>query len=427
MQFDESKPDSIQPILSVTEFIEYINLIIGRKKVIVEGEIGSFNVSQGKWVFFDLKDKESKVGCFTMLYTLESQLADGMQIRVTGTPRMYGKMGKFSIYVDKIELQGAGALKKAFELTKAKLEKEGIFDVSRKRPLKQIPQRIGLICSRESAAYTDFMRIINQRWGGLEIYLAHVQVQGERSINEIVGAFEYFNSGQTEVDTIVLIRGGGSLEDLQAFNSEAVARAVFGSKIPVVCGVGHERDESLADYAADVRAATPTHAAGLVVPDREEMERAVLRSEARLIQMIEHTLEWHRHKIDSSLTILIHSINDKVKRFAYLIKTLLVYVQQKETGLREVRIKVNVLQENTNHLFTRYLQESHTSVVALERNLSNMSPLAVVQRGYSIVRKKGRVIKNITTLSAGDEIDITLSDGELVARVLAPQGQGELF
>lgn len=394
--FEEQK--QIEPILSVSEFIEYVNLVIGRKKVTVEGEIASYSVNQNKWVFFDLKDAASKISCFALVYQITTPLEDGMQIRVKGVPRVYQKSGKFSIFVESVELAGSGSLKRAFELTKAKLEKEGLFSESRKRSIVQFPKSVGLIASRESAAYTDFIRILNGRWGGVEIVLYHCMVQGQGAEKSLVQAFDWFNrEGKNRgIDTLVLIRGGGSLEDLQPFNSEAVARAIFGSTIPVVCGVGHERDITLADLVADVRAATPTHAASLVVPDRQEMQMQVSSLGKTLNSSLSHLYEWHAQRI--------------MNHYLSLNRTYDLFFQQ------------------CNHVFSRLgmvsvslqtmIHRMRERVASYERNLEHLNPVHILKRGYSMVMKDKKIIVSIHDISKSDKIDITLSDGSVRAEIL---------
>jgi len=385
-------------ILSVSEFIEYVNLVIGRKKVIVEGEVSSYTLNQGKWVFFDLKDENSKAQCFSLSYTIRVQIEDGMRVRVTGTPRLHQKTGRFSIFVESVELAGEGSLKRAFELTKQKLEKEGLFASERKREIELFPRRIGLIASRESAAYTDFMRIINERWGGLEVYLYHCNVQGNDAVSSIVKGFEWFAAHEHTfgVETLVLIRGGGSLEDLQAFNSETVVRAIFASPIPVICGVGHERDETLADFVCDVRAATPTHAAQLVVPNRDDILRIVLNSCETLNASILHSCEWHSQRITHHMLILKSATEKLLQNFKHLL------VRFKNTYQS---LKVNIVHIGEQIRF-------------FEKNLDYLNPLNVLQRGYSVVRTKGKIVSSMKDVSKGDIVDIRLSDGSKNAEIL---------
>jgi exodeoxyribonuclease VII large subunit len=262
--------------ISVTEFVSIINetLAFAYPQVLIEGEVSSFKVNQGKFVFFDLKDEANVLNCFMMVHQLKMPIEDGMKVRVLGSPKVT-KFSKFSLTVRDVELAGEGALRRAMELLKKKLEGEGLFDPARKRPIPAFPTRLGLITSGASAAYADFIKILSARWGGIEVLLADVSVQGAQAPDQIVGALEYFNTLRDPVDVLVLIRGGGSLEDLAAFSTEPVARAVAASRTPIIVGVGHEVDFSLADYAADLRAATPTDAARLVVPDRHETEATI--------------------------------------------------------------------------------------------------------------------------------------------------------
>src|SRR3989338_31502 len=259
-------------VYTVSEFVSYIRDFLRENVgfVLIQGEASGLHITQDRFVWFELKDKDTSVSCFMMKWELKVPLEDGMEIKVLGLPQLFQKSGRFHIRVEELELVGAGALQKAFEALKKKLEKEGLFAEARKRALPRFPEAIGLITSPDAAAYTDVLRILKNRWAGLTIKFYPVAVQGIGSVKEIVRAFDYFNYSKN-VEVIILTRGGGSLEDLQSFNSEDVARAIFSSAIPVVCGVGHERDESLSDYVADLRASTPSNAAELVVPDKREI------------------------------------------------------------------------------------------------------------------------------------------------------------
>src|SRR4051812_10609838 len=208
-------------IITVTQFVGIINetLTFAYPQVVVEGEVSSFKVNQGKFVFFDLKDDQNVVNCFMMVHALKLPLEDGMKVRVTGSPKVT-KYSKFSLTVREVELAGEGELRRAMELLKRKLEGEGLFDPARKRPLPKFPARLGLITSGTSAAYSDFIKILGARWSGVEVLLADVSVQGAQAPDQIVGALEYFNQLRDPVDVLVLIRGGGSLEVHTAFSTE---------------------------------------------------------------------------------------------------------------------------------------------------------------------------------------------------------------
>jgi exodeoxyribonuclease VII large subunit len=384
-------------IFSVSEFIAEVNAALSFP-VVVEGEISGYNLSQGKWVFFDLKDEkvESKVNCFMPVWKLKTALEDGMRVRVYGTPKIHERSGRFSITVDRVELVGEGALKRAFELLFKKLETQGLFAEARKRAIPRFPNRIGLIASRESAAYSDFMRILGNRWGGAEVLLAHVHVQGVEAVGQIKSALKYFSSADApKVDVLVLIRGGGSLEDLQAFNSEDVARAIYGSKIPVVVGVGHEPDVSIADYVADVRASTPSNAAERVAPDRREVEARVNAFAGSVRSGFEHLLADHQHRIHASVESISRVVLAQVARFQRVTDALGAYLRR------------------TSETLVHYSDK----VALVMRTLKNLHPETVLSRGYAIVRSGGKVVKVAGSINIGAAIEVRLSKGSLGASV----------
>ena len=261
------------PVFTPTDFAAAVNqtLEYAYSGVLVAGEVTGFKINQGKWVFFDIKDEETTIPCFMSVYQLRVPLEDGMKVVVRGIPKLT-KWGKFSLTVNAIKPIGEGSLKKAFELLKKKLADEGLFDEAKKRPLPEPLEleTIGVISSTGAAGYGDFIKIINKRWGGLKIKVAHTQVQGMDAPDQIIKALNYFNE-HGNVQVIAILRGGGSADDLSCFNDEALVRAVAGSKIPIITGIGHERDESLTDLAADVRASTPSNAAEILTPDKDAM------------------------------------------------------------------------------------------------------------------------------------------------------------
>ena len=286
-----------------SDFIAYVNqtLDYAYASVTLVGEVSEFKVNQGKWVFFNVKDEETSVPCFMTLWSLTSPLEDGMKVVLRGTPKIT-KWGKFSFTVSKVAPVGEGSLKKAFEMLKKKLEKEGLFDSARKRSLPEELNKIGVISSTQAAGYADFVKIINARWGGLKILTAHTQVQGLDAPEQIIRALKYFNE-RTDVQVIALIRGGGSGDDLACFNDEALVRAVASSKIPVICGIGHEVDESLCDLASDVRASTPSNVAELLTRDRkaEKIKEKIVRMRDRIyseIRLIENSLFEKRRMLE---------------------------------------------------------------------------------------------------------------------------------
>lgn len=301
--------------VSVSDAIALINqtLDYAFPTLVIEGEVASFKVNQGKFVFFDLKDDEGTLGCFMMLFQLRTALEDGMRVRVVATPKLTA-WGKFSLTVRDIQPVGEGSLKRAFELLKAKLEKEGLFAEERKRALPVAPQHIAVISSTQAAGYADFIRILNERWGGMDVEVAHVQVQGFEAPKQMVRALQYFNGLEKLPEIIVIIRGGGSADDLSAFNDEVLVRAIAASRVPTVVGVGHEVDESLADFAADVRAATPSHAAQIIVPDRSDIIRGAHHDVIRISNIVESAVTELSTGTKRMLADAARAIEDKLVR-----------------------------------------------------------------------------------------------------------------
>ncbi len=382
-------------VLTVSQFLDALNETMGFAfpEVTVQGEVSSFKVNQGKWVFFDVKDQDSTLGCFMTLYQLKTPLEDGMQVRVIGTPKLT-KWGKFSFTVKRVELAGEGALKRAFLLLQKKLNEEGLFAPERKRSLPKYPKTIGLVASGQSAAYADFIKILGQRWGGLTIQLADVQVQGAAAPDQVVGAIRQFNEAAEPVDIIVVIRGGGSLEDLQAFNTEDVARAVAGSRIPTIVGVGHEVDVSLADMAADVRAATPTDAARIVVPDRLAVMGELDSRTARMEQHIRQNLLRREQLLLGHVTRIERFVRQPIERLARAAINL-----RRDLGTIE-----------------RTLQLREQKLEGLIRNLKNVDPKAVLARGYSLVRQNDKLIKSAKDLSSESTFMIQFANDTAIAR-----------
>ena len=407
--------------LTVSEFLASVNIAFEEAYpmgAVVEGEVVEYKVSQGKWIWFSLKDETGLLPCFAMTWQLKTPLEDGMQVRVHGVPKVRPNNGRFSITVDRAEPVGEGALQRAFQLMKAKLEAEGVFAPERKRPLPRFPERIGLIASTESAAYSDFLRILGNRWGGLDVKSAHVQVQGASAVADIVGAFAWFNAHPDEADVIVLTRGGGSLEDLHAFNSEEVARAVFSSKIPVIVGVGHERDESLADYAADVRASTPSNAAERLVPDRRGLERQLDAMASSMESALAGALTGIEHRLHALEERLTYRLRAERQRFETVVHRLRLRFSdwyEEFTGMSAGVERASGL------LVARFESDFRSASEALDRNLrllKSLDPQAVLKRGYGIVRgPDGAVLRDASKVDAGEAVHVQLHAGALDAQV----------
>lgn len=362
-------------VFSVSDFVAVFNQTIeyAYPYVTVVGEIANFRVSKSRWVYFDLKDEYASVKFFGTVYQLPGPLEDGLMVQVSGSPRLHQQYG-FSVTIQNIQPVGEGSLKRAAALLEAKLKAEGLFDESRKRTLPYPPRKIGLITSGESAAYHDFIKIMNERWGGVDIALADVQVQGELAPSQIVAALEYFNTHEEPADVLVVTRGGGSAEDLAAFSTEQVTRAVAASRIPTIVAIGHEVDISLAELAADQRASTPSNAAQLLVPDKKHVLDQVMTTQVSLGNYLERTVQ----RSQDRLTQQVAGITDAT------------------------RLMVQDLRQHVT-LRTQLLQA--------------LSPLAAMQRGYAIITKQGKVIRSVTQLQGGDTIKVSLHDGEIEAQI----------
>lgn len=313
-------------VLSVSQFVDVCNqtLEYAFADLVIEGEVASFKINQGKWVFFDLKENDSSVNCFMVLSQMKHPLTDGMKIRVRATPKLT-RWGKFSLTVRQVIPVGEGSIKKSFELLKKKLTAEGLFNPENKRPLPVNITKIGVISSTGAAGYIDFLKILDNRWGGIEIKTVNTQVQGIQAAEQIARALQYLNE-RGGVDVIAVLRGGGSADDLAAFNDEGLVRAIATSKIPVITGIGHEIDESLADLAADVRASTPSNAAERLTPDRHASIRQTKLRLAEAKRFLLDRLDVAKHensaKLQEAQTAIIRQIDSHLQHFRETQKIL---------------------------------------------------------------------------------------------------------
>lgn len=325
MDFDEfeellnseiKKPQPHEVIYSVSDFIATSNDIFEKSfpSVLIEGEISSFKVNQNKFVFFDLKDEESVLGCFMTVWQLRFPLEDGMKVIAQVKPKLTN-WGKFSLTVEKITPKGEGSLKKSLEILKEKLTREGLFDENRKRRIPQDLQKVAVISSTQAAGYEDFIKIINERWGGLKIIVAHTQVQGMVASDQIIRAIDFLNSQSELPDVIAIIRGGGSADDLAVFNDEKLVRAVANSRVPIITGIGHEIDQSLCDLAADFAASTPSNVAQILTPNKFDEMRflrsKILRTNDLLLSKIAELKKANREKNQEIRDRILQNILDQ--------------------------------------------------------------------------------------------------------------------
>ena len=363
-----------QPAFAPSDFVAVVNQTFeyAYPSVAIVGELANFKVSKGRWVYFDLKDETASVKFFGTVYALPGPLEEGMMVRVVGKPRLSPQYG-FSITFESITPVGEGSLKRAADLLKIKLTAEGLFDESRKRSLPYPPKRIGLVTSGQSAAYHDFVKILDARWRGVEVFLVDVQVQGDAAPQQIASAIEQLNQ-HGGLDVLVVTRGGGSADDLAAFSSEMVTRAVAMSRVPTLVAIGHEVDVSLAELAADRRASTPSNAAEFLTPDIREVKN----------QLVEHRKQ------------LSNYLNATLKLAAQEHKSISTQLSDAVTGA------------------LRRSRESMQSSAAL---LAALNPELALKRGYAIVRSGNTVVRSTRSVSSGDMLDIGLADGTIRAEV----------
>ena len=299
---EDSRNDRLRPCFTPADLVELVNQVFDISfagGVEVQGEVSSFKVNQSKYVFFDLKDKEATVGCFMSLFHLKVPLEDGMLVRVVARPNLTA-WGKFSLVVSEVRPVGEGSIVKARDLARQQLAKEGLFDESRKRPLPTLVQQIGVVSSRQAAGFADFWRILNDQVGGIKVHFRQVLVQGDAAAGQISQAIAELN--QQKLDLIVIVRGGGSADDLAAFDDIDLVRTVAASRTPILVGVGHEIDQNLINLAADVAAATPTHAAQLIANQNiqfyQNLRHQVGGVQTKTLQTLNTIVEQHRQKLD---------------------------------------------------------------------------------------------------------------------------------
>ncbi len=369
---------SFEPVgleLGVSEFVALLNqsLEYAYPNVIITGELANLRVSKNRWIYFDLKDETATVKFFGTVYQLPGPLEDGMVLKVRGQPRLHPLYG-FSVNVQSMRPAGEGTIRRAAELLRAKLAQEGLFDEARKRRLPYPPTHIGLVTSAQSAAYADFIKILQNRWQGISIDLIDVQVQGEPAPAQIVAALEQFSTEATPPEVIIIIRGGGSAEDLAAFNTEQVTRAVAACRVPTLIAIGHETDLSLAELAADRRASTPSNAAELLVPDRSQVIASLQAAKNLLQQAGQRQLTTARAGL-----------------------------QQQAASLEQT-----ILQ----HLTVR-----HQSLKNYIQLLEILNPQAILRRGYAIVRQDGQVLRSLHRVNSGAIVEVQLADGRFGATV----------
>lgn len=394
------------PIFTVSEVVSRIRDLLESDPVLagfwVRGEISNLSISAAGHLYFTLKDDTSQLRAVMFRSRAEQlsfSLANGAAVLVRGRISLYEREGNVQLYVYEMEPDGIGLQAILLRELRARLEREGLFDPQRKRPLPRFPRRVGVVTSLEGAAVRDIVKILRQRWPLAEVVIAPCTVQGDLAPEEIVAALERLNR-YGAVDVIICGRGGGSFEELAAFNTEMVVRAIFASRIPVISAVGHERDETLADLVADARAATPSAAAAMVVPDQREMKDYLGSLAKRLAAGIRQRYAFSKLRFN------------EVSRCRLFSEPWEVICGRRAQAL-------DGLVARLTHLVRERLQRAHAELAVLSGKLDALSPLKTLARGYSLCRHAATkaLITDAARVAPGEEVEVVLHRGELLCRV----------
>ncbi len=435
--------DKIYTVSEITKIIKQL-LEESIPYVWVSGEMSNFKRHSSGHLYFSLKDENAQMRCVMFRSNVKDfsfEMEDGLKVRVYGKIGVYEGWGSYQLYAEEILPAGIGDLAARFELLKKKLKKEGLFAPEHKKELPEYPERIGVITSLEGAAVRDILRILKRRMVGEAIIIRPTLVQGDKAAMDIAEAIREFNE-YGDVDLLIVGRGGGSLEDLWAFNEEVVARAIYNSRIPIISAVGHEIDFTISDMVADTRAATPSEAAEIAVKAKDTMKEELKEKKKSLMRYVDNILKERLKNITSaqkrlSSPYLLSRINERTLRLDHLyevlrtsltsnisvknqyVNTMKSRIMMKQpAGIIDARINnIKNLKDNIQKSARKQIMDRGINVKNLEQRLSAVGPINVLKRGYSIVFKDGKVIRNASTLSAGDEIDIKFHSGSSKADV----------
>ena len=390
-------------VYSVNELNNYAKSLLDSdenlKHIFVTGEISNYKAHYSGHLYMTIKDESASIKAVMFAGNasrLRFSVENGMKVLIFGTVSLFPRDGSFQLYINDMQPDGVGALSVAYEQLKKKLEAEGLFSTLHKKPIPKFPQRVGVITSATGAAIQDIFNVLKRRYPVAQVVVRPAQVQGDGAANDIAAAINEFNSAMG-ADVLIVGRGGGSIEDLWAFNEEVVARAVFASKIPVISAVGHETDYTICDFVADLRAPTPSAAAELAVPDAFELKGELLAYNQQLVSLTKARLNAERTRllaIEKS-----GALKDPVIR------------------LNEKRREILYLSEKINDLTQAHLDSQKLRFSALAGKLNALSPLGVISRGYAIVNKGDKVVTKAKDFNIGDVLSIKLADGTVNASV----------
>lgn len=389
-------------ILTVNQLSNILENLIEEafREIYVEGEISNLKSYSSGNFYFSLKDEKSQIKCIMFRDTINKvkfKLEDGLHIVCYGRIDYYPPRGEVNLIVYDVTPKGIGALQLAFEQLKKKLEQEGLFDQKRKKKIPLLPQYIGVVTSPDGAAIRDILTVVKRRFANVHIILYPVKVQGETAKDEIAEGIRFMNENFPNLDVLLVGRGGGSIEDLWAFNEEVVARAIAVSKIPVISCVGHEIDYTISDYVADLRAPTPSAAAEIVAKSKEDLVHKIENYRIRLLQNIKQFLKFYQDKIT------------RISRIRFF-STPQIFYEDKAKALLDIEKKLYIT-------FKYNLERVFNKLNLLKEKFNLLSPQNVLFRGYSIVWKDGKIIKDVQNLKKDDEVKIQLYKGEFISKV----------
>ena len=390
-------------ILSVSDITRNIRFILEQNfsGVWIEGEVSNFKFHTSGHMYFSLKDETAQIQCVMFRgenQKLDFDLKEGLSVLCFGRVSVYPIRGQYQLYIERVEPKGVGALQLKFQQLKEKLKAEGLFDEARKREIPYLPSRIGVVTSIDGAALKDILHVLDRRFSSVNIVIYPVQVQGNGAAGSIAEAIEDFNQLKN-ADVLIVGRGGGSLEDLWAFNEEIVARAIYHSKIPVISAVGHEVDFTIADFVADLRAATPSAAAEMILPEKDELVLRITDLKARVFQAF-----------GGKLRILKQELQQLVKSRGL----------KDPLGIFEIQSqKLDELKKNLASLFDTFLKFKEEKLFALIGKLEALGPLSILKRGFSVSLKlpEEKVIASSKILKAGDLVKTKLKEGFFISQV----------
>ena len=385
----------------------------------VKGEISNFHQAASGHIYFSLKDDKASISAalFRTTHTkIKTPIKNGVEVIVHGRISVYPPRGSYQIIAQSIEELGAGSLQAQFEALKKKLKEEGLFDAKRKRKLPSMPRKIAIITSPSAAAIRDVLTVLKRRHSAVEVLVIPSLMQGETADTDIIRALDIANDSRINAELIVLTRGGGSLEDLWCFNSEKLARAIFKSRLPVVSAIGHEVDFTIADFVADLRAPTPSAAAELIVKEQDVLIEKIKDLQTDLIKAFSAYMKNKMMELDI-LTIRLKNPKDRIVelqiRFSEISQRLINIIKSKAKNLKDMDYH-----NELNKAILRNLEKKKNELKVALTAMNSLSPLKVLDRGYSLVYSKaGKIIKSAKNCSTGDEIKVRMHKGELYANV----------